>query len=126
MLVQQSLAASTDANKSVAVIQSGFQQNLRDQEAKVVTPVVGLGTRMDQMSQDLHPCSRRSTDLTQSHVQASGPVDGSRQRRQGDVGPGASASGRDAGGSGDIGRLPARPPGGPGRRSPDHLRQRSL
>ena len=64
VLVQQSLAASTDANKSVAVIQSGFQQNLRDQEAKVVTPVVGLGTRMDQMSQDLHSVQQAVTDLT--------------------------------------------------------------
>jgi TolA-binding protein len=64
VLVQQSLAASTDANKSVAVIQSGFQQNLRDQEAKVVTPVVGLGTRMDQMSQDMHALQQAVTDLT--------------------------------------------------------------
>jgi TolA-binding protein len=64
VLVQQSLAASTDANKSVAVIQSGFQQNLRDQEAKVVTPVVGLGTRMDQMSQDLHVVQQAVTDLS--------------------------------------------------------------
>jgi chromosome segregation ATPase len=64
VLVQQSLAASTDANKSVAVIQSGFQQNLRDQEAKVVTPVVGLGTRMDQMSQDLHTVQQAVTDLS--------------------------------------------------------------
>src|SRR6478672_8097134 len=64
VLVQQSLAASTDANKSVAVIQSGFQQNLRDQEAKVVTPVVGLGTRMDQLSQDMHTLQQAVTDLT--------------------------------------------------------------
>src|SRR5580700_6727254 len=41
VLVQQSLNAANDASKSVAIIQSGFQQSLRDQEAKVVTPVVG-------------------------------------------------------------------------------------
>jgi TolA-binding protein len=64
VLVQQSLTASTDANKSVAVIQSGFQQNLRDQEAKVVTPVVGLGTRMDQMSQEVHTLQQAVGDLT--------------------------------------------------------------
>ena len=63
-LVQQSLAASIDANKSVAVIQNGFQQNLRDQEAKVVTPVVGLGTRIDQVSQDMHSLQQAVTDLT--------------------------------------------------------------
>ena len=64
VLVQQSLAAANDANKSVAVIQSGFQQNLRDQESKVVAPVVGLNTRMDQMSQDLRTVQQAMSDLT--------------------------------------------------------------
>lgn len=63
-LVQQSLSAANDATKSVAVIQSGFQQNLRDQESKVVTPVVGLNTRMDQMSQDMRTLQQAVTDLT--------------------------------------------------------------
>ena len=64
VMVQQSLNAANDANRSVAVIQNGFQQNLRDQEAKVVTPVVGLGTRMDQMSTDLRTVSQAVSDLT--------------------------------------------------------------
>jgi TolA-binding protein len=64
VLVQQSLAAATDATKSVAVIQSGFQQNLRDQESKVVAPVVGLNTRMDQVSQDMHTVQQAIGDLT--------------------------------------------------------------
>jgi TolA-binding protein len=64
VLVQQSLTAATDAGKSVAVIQSGFQQNLRDQENKVVTPVVGLNTRMDQVSQDMHTVQQAVSDLT--------------------------------------------------------------
>lgn len=64
VLVQQSLNAATDASKSVAVIQSGFQQNLRDQESKVVTPVVGLNTRMDQMSQDMRTLQQAVSDLT--------------------------------------------------------------
>jgi len=63
-LVQQSLSAANDATRSVAVIQSGFQQNLRDQESKVVAPVVGLNTRMDQMSQDMHTLQQAVTDLT--------------------------------------------------------------
>jgi tol-pal system protein YbgF len=46
------------------VIQSGFQQNLRDQENKVVTPVVGLNTRMDQMSQDMRTVQQAVSDLT--------------------------------------------------------------
>jgi TolA-binding protein len=63
VLVQQSLNAATDANKSVAVIQSGFQQSLRDQESKVVTPVIGLSSRMDQMSTDLRTVSQAVADL---------------------------------------------------------------
>src|SRR4051812_19615912 len=64
VLVQQALNASTDASKSVAVIQSGFQQNLRDQETKVVTPVVGLNTRMDAVSQDMRTLQQAVSDLT--------------------------------------------------------------
>ncbi|MBZ5619846.1 MAG: tetratricopeptide repeat protein [Acidobacteriia bacterium] len=63
-LVQQSLNAANEASRSVAVIQSGFQQNLRDQEVKVVTPVVGLGARMDQMANDLRTVSQAVADLT--------------------------------------------------------------
>jgi TolA-binding protein len=72
VLVQQALNASTDASKSVAVIQNGFQQNLRDQETKVVTPVVGLNTRMDNMSQDMRTLQQAVSDLTglMSKIQA--------------------------------------------------------
>jgi TolA-binding protein len=64
VLVQQSLSAANDANKSVAVIQSGFQQNLRDQEAKIVTPVVGLSSRMDQVSGEMRTLQQAVSDLT--------------------------------------------------------------
>jgi len=64
VLVQQSLAAATDATKSVAVIQSGFQQNLRDQESKVVAPVVGMNTRMDNVSQEMRTLQQAVSDLT--------------------------------------------------------------
>lgn len=64
VLVQQSLSAANDASKSTAVIQSGFQQSLRDLESKVVTPVVGLSARMDQMSSDLRTVSQAVADLT--------------------------------------------------------------
>lgn len=64
VLVQQALNASNDASKSVAVIQGGFQQNLREMESKVVTPVVGANTRMDQMSNDLRTVAQAVTDLT--------------------------------------------------------------
>jgi tol-pal system protein YbgF len=64
VLVQQALSASTDASKSVAVIQNGFQQNLREQESKVVTPVVGLNTRMEAVSQDMRTLQQAVSDLT--------------------------------------------------------------
>jgi TolA-binding protein len=63
-LVQQALDAATKANTSAAVIQNGFQQNLKDQENKVVAPVVGLATRMDQMSMDFRTLQGAVTDLT--------------------------------------------------------------
>jgi TolA-binding protein len=64
VLVQQALEAANKANTSAAVIQNGFQQNLKDQENKVVTPVVGLATRMDQMSMDFRTLQGAVTDLT--------------------------------------------------------------
>ncbi len=64
VLVQQSLNAANDANKSVAVIQSGFSQNLREQETKVVAPVVGLSSRMDQVSGEMRTLQQAVADLT--------------------------------------------------------------
>ncbi|HEV3196630.1 MAG TPA: tetratricopeptide repeat protein [Bryobacteraceae bacterium] len=64
VLVQQSLTAANDASKSVAVIQNGFQQSIRDLESKVVTPVVGLSARMEQQSTDLRTVSQAVSDLT--------------------------------------------------------------
>src|ERR1051325_4657069 len=52
-LVEESLGAAADANKSVAAIQTGFQQNLRDQESKLVSPVTSLGSRIDQVSAEM-------------------------------------------------------------------------
>jgi tol-pal system protein YbgF len=63
VLAQQALQAANDTGKSVAVIQSGFQTSLREQENKVVTPVVGLGTRVDQMSSTLHELQQGMSDL---------------------------------------------------------------
>jgi TolA-binding protein len=64
VLVQQSVNASNEASRAVAVIQSSLQQNLRDQESKVVTPVVSLGSRMDQVSNDVRTMGQAVSDLT--------------------------------------------------------------
>jgi TolA-binding protein len=63
-MVQQSVNAANDADKSVAVIQSSLQQSLRDQEGKVVGPVAGLGGRMDSMSNDFRGLQNSVSDLT--------------------------------------------------------------
>lgn len=63
VLVQQALGSSNDANKAVAVIQSGLQQGLRDTENRVVPPVAGLSTRMDQMSNDFRTLEGAVQDL---------------------------------------------------------------
>jgi TolA-binding protein len=63
-MVQQAIDNANKANTGVAVIQNGFGQNLKDLESKVVTPVVTLGTRMDQMSGDLRNLQNAVSDLT--------------------------------------------------------------
>ncbi len=63
VLVQQALSAGNDANKSVAVIQNGLQQSLRDLQEKVVAPVVGVGSRMDQVSSDVRTLQAAVSDL---------------------------------------------------------------
>lgn len=64
VLVQQSLDAAGKANTGVAVIQNGFRQNLQDLETKVVAPVAGTNTRMDQMSNDFRTLQQAVSDLT--------------------------------------------------------------
>ena len=63
VLVQQAVDASNRANTAVAVIQSGFQDNLRKQQNDVVAPVVGLTTRMNGLSDDMRTVSQAVTDL---------------------------------------------------------------
>jgi tol-pal system protein YbgF len=63
-LVQQSIDASNRADKSVAVIQSGFQQSGNQLKDQVVGPVVGLSTRMDQVSGDVRTLQQAVADLT--------------------------------------------------------------
>jgi TolA-binding protein len=63
-MVQQAIDNANRANTGVAVIQNGFGQNLKDLENKVVTPVVTLGTRMDQMSSDFRNLQNAVSDLT--------------------------------------------------------------
>jgi TolA-binding protein len=65
-MVQQSIDAAGKANTSAAIIQNNLQQSLHDMETKVVAPVVGLGTRMDNMSNDFRTLQQAVSDLTSS------------------------------------------------------------
>ncbi|HEY1340290.1 MAG TPA: tol-pal system protein YbgF [Bryobacteraceae bacterium] len=63
VIAQQALDAATKANTNVAVIQSNLADSLRQQQEKVVAPVVGFGARMDGMSNDLRTTTQAVTDL---------------------------------------------------------------
>jgi tol-pal system protein YbgF len=64
VMVQQSIDAANRADKAVAVIQSGFQQSGNQLKDQVVGPVVGLSTRMDQVSGDVRTLQQAVADLT--------------------------------------------------------------
>jgi tol-pal system protein YbgF len=63
-LARQSIEAANRANTGVAVIQSNIEKNLRDLTDKVVTPVVGSSTRLNEMGGDLRTLSQAVSDLT--------------------------------------------------------------
>lgn len=63
-LLRQTLDSAQKANTSVAVMENNFRQNLRDQEKNVVGPVVGVGTKIDQMSSDFRALQAAVSDLT--------------------------------------------------------------
>ena len=65
-LSQQALDAANRADRDVAVIQSGFQQSGNQLKDQVVAPVVGLSTRMDQVSGDVRTLQQAVADLTSS------------------------------------------------------------
>ena len=65
-LVQQSIDAANKANTSAAIIQNSLQQSLQDMQSKVVPPVVGLGTRIDNMGNDFRTLQQAVADLTNS------------------------------------------------------------
>jgi TolA-binding protein len=64
VMVQQAVDASNRANTAVAVIQSGFQQSGTQLKNEVVGPVVGLGTRMDQVTSTVGALQTAVSDLT--------------------------------------------------------------
>jgi TolA-binding protein len=63
-LVRQSLDASNRANTAAAVIENNLRQSLRDQEKSVAGPVVAVGAKIDQMSNDFRTLQQAVSDLT--------------------------------------------------------------
>jgi tol-pal system protein YbgF len=63
-IARQAADASAKANTALAVIESNLRQSLRDQEKNVVAPVVGLGSKMDQMANDFRTVQQSVGDLT--------------------------------------------------------------
>jgi TolA-binding protein len=62
--VRQAVGNSNDASKTGAVLQSSLQQSLQSMQEKVVAPVAGLNTRMDQVSNDVSKLANAVGDLT--------------------------------------------------------------
>lgn len=65
-LVRQSLESSGKSNTSMAVMERTLQQSLQDLQSKVMTPVAGLSSRMDGVSNDVRSLQQAVSDLTAS------------------------------------------------------------
>jgi len=63
-LVQQSLDSAGKSNTSMAVMQRTVEQSLQDLQSKVMTPVAGLASRMDGVSNDVRSLQQAVSDLT--------------------------------------------------------------
>jgi TolA-binding protein len=53
VLVQQTFDAASKANTAVAVLENNIRGSIQSQEKNVVAPVVGVGTKVDNMSSDV-------------------------------------------------------------------------
>jgi len=63
VLVQQSLNSGDKTNTSLAVMQSNLNDAIKRQQDSVTTPVVNLGTKVDQMSEDFRNLRETVNDL---------------------------------------------------------------
>ncbi|MEO7653963.1 MAG: tetratricopeptide repeat protein [Bryobacteraceae bacterium] len=63
VLLQQTLEASNNANKAVAVLEARFGDKLSQQTKSVGEPVVALGAKVDQMSTDFQSVRESLNDV---------------------------------------------------------------
>jgi tol-pal system protein YbgF len=64
VLVQQALDAANKANTSVALLQSNLQQSIKEQQKSVVAPVVDVGAKIDQMTNDFQALRESVADIS--------------------------------------------------------------
>lgn len=63
VLVQQTLDSINKVNTAVAVLESGFRDRMREQEKTVVTPVAGLGAKVDAMAEEFRFVKESIADM---------------------------------------------------------------
>jgi len=64
-LVEQSLAAASKSGTSVAVLESGIQAKLAEQQKVLVGPVANMSSKMDQMATDFQVLRESISDLSE-------------------------------------------------------------
>ena len=64
MLLQQTLEVANKASTATAVLEASLRDKLKDQEKNLVVPVAGLGSKVDQMSNDFSSVRESMADLT--------------------------------------------------------------
>ena len=64
VLVQQALDSANKTSTSVAVLQSNLQQTSKDQQSKVVTTVIDLGSKMDSVTTDVNALRESVADIS--------------------------------------------------------------
>ncbi len=64
VLLQQALDAANKANTSVAVLQNNLQQTSKEQQSKVVTTVIDLGSKMDSMTTNFGALQESVSDIS--------------------------------------------------------------
>jgi len=63
-LLQQTLDAASKTNTSMAVLQQSLGDRLVDQTKSVIGPVAGVGTKVDQMSDEFRAVRENVADMT--------------------------------------------------------------
>lgn len=63
-LIQQSLDASNRAATAVATLQGGLTERIGEQTKSMIGPVAGVGTKVDQMSEEFRAVRENVSDMT--------------------------------------------------------------